>query len=382
MNCEDVKKKIPEYLAGVLESNISKEMKSHIDQCNLCKKEADELMMDLPPYETIEDGNLSKVIKKTKRKFKFSIVRVTLVVFLVAWIIYSLPVLLWNVMSFNQPNASRVLMDIVQFSQPYKVNSWGNRGVDRSKMSVPLTVTALSQVGKNYGGQMEYEGYFSVITGKVSVPPFYGANFLHPELFKDKNLGANVNPQSQRRILQKNENTTVATVDFSLNKVIGLKEITDLVKNFDVDICWMAVESGIESITFKNMKFEKQQVLQWGIPGILSNPGNLEYIDINKTDINLFENEVLKEMKWLSENIGLVKPDGDLKNIESTNNSSINISNTKDMPYKNAIKYILNSGIKIYGLRVTGPSSELLRLSEELDLRKMNVVDMDFWNWE
>ena len=43
--------------------------------------------------------------------------------------------------------------------------------------------------------------------------------------------------------------------------------------------------------------------------------------------------------------------------------------------------YILKNGIKVYGLRITAPSSELLKLSDSIDPRVMIVVDMDFWNW-
>ena len=182
MNCQDVREKLPEYLAGVLSDNAANEIKQHVKSCEACKKEVEELEGDLPGLKNLERVDVVKILKKTKQKFNLKIIRVVAAIVAIAWVLYMVPAILAGLWFFNQQNASRALMDLVQFSQPQKVNSWGNNEVDRLSMSVPLTITALPQIGKKYGQQVAFSGKMSVITGKISVPSFLGARFVHPGL--------------------------------------------------------------------------------------------------------------------------------------------------------------------------------------------------------
>ena len=132
----------------------------------------------------------------------------------------------------------------------------------------------------------------------------------------------------------------------------------------------MAVESGIENTVPKNMTYKNQQVLQWGIPGKLSKPGAFEFAVFDANNVDQFEKAALEEMKWLDNNKKLIKPNAGLLRYNAIDNS-----------IGGKALYLLNNGIKIYGLRVTGPSSELLKLTSQLAPRTMTVIDMDFWNW-
>ena len=75
-------------------------------------------------------------------------------------------------------------------------------------------------------------------------------------------------------------------------------------------------------------------------------------------------------MSWLDENKDILAPYPDLLKNNGINNS-----------VEDKAAYVIENGIKIYGVRITGPSDELLRLTENLDISTMTVVEMDFWNW-
>jgi hypothetical protein len=370
MDCKEVKEKLPEYLAGVLDNSISQEIRLHLKTCDLCRKEADELGRSFPECEFSEQTDMKKLLKRTKRKFNMGIVKVVAITLLVLWAVYMLPAVLWGAWSFKQPDVSRALMDTVQFSQPEKVNSWGNSGINRFSISVPLSITTLPVVGKNAGQQHEFIAEMSVITGKITAPHILGANFVHPNNFKGADLGDTSDIKMQQKRLEKNADTTVATVDYSLNSLMSLTDAASLIRSFDVEICWMAVESGIENTVPKNMSFNNQQVLQWGIPGKLSKPGVFDFAVFDADHADQFGKAVLEEMKWLDNNKKLIKPDTGLLRYNAIDNS-----------IGGKALYLISNGIKIYGLRVTGPSSELLKLTGQLAPRTMNVIGMDFWNW-
>lgn len=320
--------------------------------------------------DKVKEENISKVLKNTRRSFNLRVVRIVIIVAALIWIVYMIPTALWGVQSFHQEKSSRALMDVIQFSQPDRVNSWGNSVVDKLSMSVPLKITAIPVTGKKYGEQRDYTGGMSVITGKVTVPAIIGAQFIHPVLFKEMLPDWQRSPDSQSAILEKNADTTVATVDFSLTSTKSLSDAAALLGKYDIDISWLAVEAGIESLKPKNMGFEEQQVLQWGIPGKLSTPGEFNYSVLKKDNAADYEKAVLDEMKWLDSNKDLLVPERAL---------------LKDNGISSAVEdkaaYVIKNGIKVYGLRVTGPTSEILKLKEELAPRLMTVVDMEFWNW-
>ena len=175
---------------------------------------------------------------------------------------------------------------------------------------------------------------------------------------------------NQIEILTKNADTTVSTVDFSLNRIINLSDVESIISKYDIELLWMAVEAGIEDTKPKNMSFGNQQVLQWGIPGKLSKPGNFDFAQLKSDNIKKFEETVIDELKWLDENKSVLKPDSGLLKNNGIDNS-----------VRGQAQYIIKNGIKIYGLRITGPSNELIKLTQALDIRTMSVVDMAFWNW-
>lgn len=382
MECREVRERLPEYMAGMLPTESAEKIKQHIENCSRCSTEASAL---LEPVVALSDrdgtGNtdadrtntqFKKVLKRTRNAFYFRVILAAAGVALLFWLVLGPPLGLGTFSPFTHARASRVLMDVVQFSQPDKVNSWGNRLADLRTFSEQLTNSARPVIGRGMGEQWEITANLSFFTGKITGPQFLGSKFIHPDLPQDKELGRIWSPSTQRQRLQKNSGNTVATVDFSLSRAISLEETVERVKDCDVEIGWLALEAGIEKLQPRNMSFDGQQVLQWGIPGKLSKPGAFDYAVLGKerAAVQAYKTAVLEELKWLEENKSLMVPDGGLLR-----------NNGIDTGIGEKAAYILKNGFKVYGLRVTGPSEELLKASDRLEPRMMNVAHMDFWNW-
>lgn len=320
--------------------------------------------------DRVGEENIAKVLKKTRRSFNLRILKVVTVLAAAVWLVYMIPTALWSVQSLHKAEASRALMDVMQFSQPDRVNSWGNGYRSAFSMSMPLVTSVITQTGKKLEDQKNFTANMSLITGRVTAPAIMGAEFIHPGVYAGIVPEWRQSPDAQIVLLEKNAETTVATVDFSLHEFINMKDAAGLIGKYDVDICWLAAEAGIESLEPRNMTYQNQQVLQWGTPGKLSKPGEFDYAVLKRDNAEEYEKTVLEEMKWLDGNKELLAPDRGLLR-----------DNGIDSSVGNKAAYLLENGIKIYGLRVTGPSNELLRLKTELNPRLMTVVNMDFWNW-
>jgi regulator of replication initiation timing len=85
MNCNDVKSLMEEYIMGELDKNISNDLKKHIDGCDGCRAEYDELKELIGGLKKMKESikikddilelNKRNILKNTKRK-KFSFRRV------------------------------------------------------------------------------------------------------------------------------------------------------------------------------------------------------------------------------------------------------------------------------------------------------------------
>lgn len=372
MRCKEVQEKLPEYLAGILDENTKAQIDQHLKACDACNMELKALNEDVAfDIRKTKDINEARIIRKTKVKFNLAILRTVVLILAVLLLISLFPTILRGVQSaLGQSKASRALMDFVQFSQPSKVNMWGNSAAQGFSLSMPLKIGVRPVVGHGFREQLEFTGKMSILTGKVTVPVFLGANFIHPNIFMDEDFDGDRSKDAQMKMLEKNAETTVSTVDYSLKKIISLTDIEALISKYDVELLWMAVEAGIEHIKPKNMTLQNQQVLQWGIPGKLSRPGDFDFAILKRGSLEAFEAAVMEELTWLDDNKSVLKPDSGLLKNNGVNNS-----------VKGQARYIMDNGIKIYGLSVTGPSNEIIRLTMDLDVRTMSVVDMDFWNW-
>ncbi len=370
MRCNEVQNMFPEYLAGTLDENVKMQIDNHLKTCDTCSRELKILNEDIKLEFTDNVIDKRRILKKTRFKFNMAIFRVVIITLGVLSLIFTTPLIALQIRgTMGYENQFRALIDIIQFTQPNKINMWGN-SLESFSFSQTLKIGVRPVIGHSYGEQFEYETKMSLLTGKVTVPVHIGANFIHPDLFKTASFDSMKDKKTQSEILRKNSDNTVATVDYSLKKTISLKDVENLIGNFDIEVCWMAIETGFENLQPKNLYLENQQVYQWGIPNKLFKFGNIVSEEFKKGNVQEYEKSILNELKWLDDNKNILKPDPKLLKINGIDNS-----------VGEKASYILKNGIKVYGLRITGPSSELLKLTEQIDPRVMILVDMDFWNW-
>jgi len=119
------------------------------------------------------------------------------------------------------------------------------------------------------------------------------------------------------------------------------------------------------------MSSGQNQYVQWGIPTKLFNPTKVDPVELDYSNPSQFEKAVLEELKWLEDNKHYIAADKSMLKFQGYDNS-----------VGDNAEYIIHHGLKIYGLRITGPSSELSKLDSFFDIRMENVIDIDFYYWK
>lgn len=378
MECKDVKTKLKDYLAGSTCDDETNAISKHITDCDECMKAMLDIEAsnpsDLGPMASRKD--LKKMYLNTRKKLMFRII-ITTLCFLIGFYMLISVILpgIGSTILFsgdNFSNHTRAFADIIQFSQPSNVGGYGN-SFDKG---VNFYTRIKSYTHNSYGTRIEpsttYEAKLYYFKKGIVNPLDINVDFIHPETIIAESLANEDTVSNAKSILNRNGEATVATVDISLNSIISMNDIQNLLKNYDVKILWMAIESGEEDVKPINLSYGLNQYIQWGIPGKVFSPNELSSKnELNADNVSDYEKIILDEMEWLNENKKLIKP-----------NKNFLKSNKIDNSIGEKAKYVLDNGIKIYGLRITGPSDEILRIHEALDIRYESVEKIDFWYWE
>jgi len=181
------------------------------------------------------------------------------------------------------------------------------------------------------------------------------------------------NTEIAKEILKKNGDDTVATVSLSFNELISYEESVELLNKYHMKITRMNIESGSEKRKIKNMGNGANQHFSFGIPGQMLNVNKsiFEVIQLNEENSEEYKKSFLEELEFLNENKYLLES-GDMRKRGGYEND----------PVADDAKYILDNGIKVYGLKVTGPSDEIYKFIEDINPRFANVEKVDFWYWD
>lgn len=374
MNCRDVKSKLPYYLSEQCSSEEKFEISKHLSTCPDCMKaleELDEPILNITDHHKSLDTR--KLLIKARKALILKVATTTMlsIIILISTFFVVIPGILKAVNSPKLPNITRSLTDITQFTSPSPVGGYGNSWASFGDYSFNITAYTYEITGTKKKSSSEVERNFNMLTGTYQSPVQPFVQFIHPDVTVSDELLASHTSAIANKNLIKNSDTTVAVVDISLKSVLSLEEVVTSLKNLDLKVIWMAVECGDESFNPKNMSNGLNQYVQWGIPGQLFNPTRIVPAEFDYSSPSQYEKTVIEELKWLDENKKYITADKSFLKFQGFDNS-----------VGNRAKYIIDNGLKVYGLRITGPSKEIIKLNDKLEIRMEEIMDIDFYYWK
>jgi hypothetical protein len=373
MNCKAVKNKLPEYLADQCNSEEKLEISKHLSVCPHCMKALEELeepiFSKIPYPNSLDTGKLLNKARKTLILKVSAITLISIIIFFSSFFVV-IPGILKAIRYPNIPDITRSLIDITQFTSASQVSGYGNSIAPFGGYSFKISAYTNDIIGIKNKNPSSMDENFNIVTGTFQSTAPHVSQFIHPSVTVPDEFLQTRTSDIAKKMLMKNGENTVATVTISLSSILSLKEICNSIKDLDINVLWMAVECGDENQKPKNMNAIQNQYIQWGIPGKLYTPLNINTPEFNDFNISEYEKSMLEEMKWLDKNKKYIAADKSLLKFQNLDNS-----------VGKKAKYILDNGFKVYGLKLTGPSSELSKLASRVPIRMEEVIDVDFYYW-
>ena len=199
------------------------------------------------------------------------------------------------------------------------------------------------------------------------------ANFSHP--------ASSESLYSEWDRLEKLPEGTVISAYVSFNSLIETSTVEDLFSAKDMDLLWLAVDTGeavpeYDYYIFNPIGFPSSPI--WHDDDMI--------VTSQKTERGFFGTRV-REVSSMSPEY----KEGDqdmlheqfIKTLQFLNDYSKKASRLVfgSFDIKEILTYIESNGIQHYGAVITGPTKEILKLQDESIISQLIIDEVEFWNW-
>ncbi|MGE7604174.1 anti-sigma factor [Peribacillus sp. NPDC097675] len=373
---EDFKRKLEAYNKGKLSGPEKVEVEKELD-----KMEKETEMEENKGFNKM-DKKQKKILKRSKWKARVQTVCVVLGLFLVFSIVTT--ILTGVYYSWGKPDRvdvfSNVIDNTLTVTDPY-----GEIGGTSSNTNAYFGMEATRDLNKLVGnetikvGEIKTDFLFSMMSyperedfGKVSETT---PGFTYP--------GVGERGMSDWDKLEKLPEGTVVSAYLSFSE---LAETGDVLKRFegkDMELVWLAVDTGFEAkdenpegVIFEPIGFPSYPIWhdddmildskeeEKGLFGTRTVSESHSSPDYDEGDQEIIHKQFLKTLYFLK------------KHEEKANKfyfGNLNLSKRID--------YLEHNGFKHYGVVLTGPTKEVLKLKKETWSKSIEVDEVSFWSW-
>ncbi|MED3538336.1 anti-sigma factor [Bacillus toyonensis] len=371
MGCAEFKKLWEKYENGTLTHDEQEQLESHIETCEECEAYLDELLVKTEPLKKKLPPKDMKIpfwrIKWKNRLQMFGfILSICIVIYVIGGILSAF---------YFQTNNDKRLEEIrsvpslaIEATLPNSRVTGGGTSVEaffRTNSHFNLVKT----VGKKEIslGTLETSSFLSSVNvlNKSWMNTFYQPKlfFVHPKTEPGDYL-----KESSKKVwdtLTKVHEGTVAEVAISFDKLYTLKELEPLLysvfgaQEMPPTPLWYALDTGQERINEENFILSGSDFIGF--------PEHIRFLDDETENQKTQEGKVIEMMRILSTHKKTVSK------VAMLPESELNL----DKRYK----YVKYNGVKVYGIVITGPSKELLKLQNSPHVRYATLGDIEMWNW-
>ncbi|PEY30605.1 sigma-M negative effector [Bacillus cereus] len=371
MNCMQCKELWKKYEQGTITVEEQEELENHIETCTICESYLDELLAKtekvkkrLPPLSHVQVP-----FRKVKWKHRLQILAFLLAVYMV---IYAVGGVLSSIyFQFNNEQKLKEVRDLpalaLEATIPNSRVTGGGTKVE-AFFRTNGTIDLVKTVGKGEFklGTIQIDSFLSSVQVEQNwADSAYHQNlfFVHPKTQQIEHL-----KESTKKVweaLQKVPDGTVAELAISFDKSYTLQELeTILYSVFEAQEIpptpvWYALDTGLESAHEEDLRLSSFEVLGF--------PKDLNLHDLETKQLKTTEEQVIEMMRILSQHEETVK--------------RVAQRSSKELNLQKQYQYVKKHGVKVYGIVITGPSKELLKLQNSPHVRDATLGDIEFWNW-
>ncbi len=406
MNCEEFQKIKQKYLQGDVSPGEEKAAEAHVESCPDCRQILDDCLAAIEKdstglkkewSETLTGNGLNEkkqrgILLRAKYKNRISIavfLLMLLAAFNIAGSVLSSLYYNWGGENSQLYRTQKTAALLTEFTFPnvtmplsfaphtnfFSRAGWGHSSVEIKPYFVVRGNYALQkQVGREgmvIGHLNVTQLFSSVITQRQWKNDSYQnyLYFYHPDQLSDlSDNGRYLAAVSEEtwQALDILPEGTVAELAFSFWETYSIDQVKTMLDEFDLDITWYALTTGVEGTSRDRQAPLSTNDGAWGMPDLSRNMLT-QYSPVSDNDSALREEYFVESMKFLVENKKIAE--------------RIYQGNRKQLLLEQRYQYIKDNGIQVYGVVVTGPVKELLKLQKLDAVHSPALGDVELWNW-
>lgn len=379
---DDFKKKLKDYTEGKLIEQEKKEIEKDLEKLEKYQEFLDEEIEENEDKRNTnifyEHKNGKKILKMSKWKARIQNAITGICMFIVFAIISSVITSVFY--SMGEPTRLEIYKDVIESTLGITQPNVSTRSTGMSSNQF-LTATIATKLVKRVGkddiiiGEGEYDFFLGNLNNrnlKYVSNKNYQITFNYPNDLENKWM------DSEWERFEKLPEGTVSEVYLSLDKFYETDEILKKFIDKDVDLLWFAVDTGNEEKMITNPIGFPEAPIWHSDDYILESreeKGNF-FVKVVSESSSAPTVERYGSGKVRNENF--IKT---LKFIKKYDSIASEVAPFKTRNIQEKIDYIQKNGVKIYGMVITGPTKELLKLKEEKWISGMEVGEVRLWNW-
>lgn len=367
---DDFKEKLKAYVEGTLSEEEKVLMEKELEKLELYQEILDEQCDLNSPYQTNFDENIiknqNKIIKKSKWKARLQNACITLIILNILFLISQ--TLTSKYYSLGNPSKETLYRNAIRaVIETTRPNADANGSTARKGIffSREIGIQYSQQVGKDKidEGNLTVKFNFKnpvVITDKLPITSKLNRYYFNSSI-PHSNDGNLYQDSTMWNTLEKLPEGTVTEAYITFNKLYDTDEVFNIFKDKNLDLLWLAVDTGIKDDPCTALGFPHTE----RFPNLRRNWFDPPPTSVEKYKNGKFRNDYfIDTLKFLNEH----------KAITNTVYS--------DESIEEALNYVNKNGVKIIGVTITGPTKEILKLREDNLVGLIRVGESRLWNWD
>lgn len=332
----------------------------------------------------VKDSNINetkqqKILRRSKWKARLQTAFSALGIILLFTIISTF--LTAGYYSWGKPDRADVFRNIIDQTLTV-TNPYGYLGGTSTNTSPFFGLEAVRDLNKTIGnetvkvGEVKAKFFFSMMS--FPEQEYFGNVSNNTPTFSYPRAGER-NLSDWKRLEQLPEGTVVSAY-LSFAELIDTEKVFQLFDGRDMDLIWFAVDTGFEGkdggVILEPIGFPSYPI--WHDDDMI--------LDSREEEKGLFGSRIISEGHSSPEyTVGdhevlheqFLKTLTFLKDHEQKANKLL----FEKLELSKRIQYLENNGFQHYGVVITGPTKEVLKLQEETWVGELVVDEVSFWNW-
>ncbi|MDQ0231796.1 anti-sigma factor [Metabacillus malikii] len=373
---EEFKRKLKAYENGELSGSELEEFEKELEKLEIYQEILEGEESEAKP--TIKEEKQKMILKRSKWMARLQTSITVLGLIFLFTIVTSVLTAVYY--SWGKPDRVDVYRNVIDYTLTV-TDPYGYFGGTSTNTKAFFGLEATRDLNKQVGDEVTTVGEMKVdfLFSMMSYPETdYDVSISQNQpVFSYPNSGDENYTDWSR--LEKLPDGTVMSAFLSFKDLIETEEVLKRFEGKDMEIVWLAVDTGQEKnedgIVFDPIGFpsfpiwhEDDMILESreeekGLFGSVISEGH------SSPDYNIGDQEILHKQ--------FIKTLSFLKKYESKANKLY----YGELNLADRIEYLNKNGFHHYGVVVTGPTKEILKLKEENWIREITVDEVELWNW-